>query len=71
MIQKRGSRHEAAPWPILGFFTPFLPSVPLHAEPTIPGTPADLLRFRSRRGCRGEYTGRCARFRAAEYRNCL
>ena len=55
---------------LLIFRLPFLPSVPLHAEPAIPGTPAGLLRFRNRRGCRGGYTGRCARFRVAEYRNC-
>ena len=50
-------------------YPPFLPSVPFHAEPAIPGTPADLLRFRSRRGYQAGYTERCARFRAAEYRN--
>ena len=55
---------------LLTFPPPFLPSVLLHAEPAIPGTPAGLLRFRNRRGCRGGYTGRCARFRVAEYRNC-
>ena len=52
------------------FHLPFLPSVPLRAEPATPETPAGLLRFRSRQGCQGECTGQCARFRAAEYRNC-
>ena len=55
---------------LLTFSLPFLPSLPFHAEPTIPGTPAVLLRSRNRRGCQGECTGRCVRFRAAEYRNC-
>ena len=41
---------------LLTFPPPFLPSVLLHAEPAIPGTPAGLLRFRNRRGCRGGYT---------------
>ena len=54
----------------LSFSLPFLPSVPLHAEPANPGTPAGLLRFRSRRGCQEGCNGQCARFRVAEYRNC-
>lgn len=52
------------------FFLPFLPMLPLHAVPATPGTLADLLRFRSRRECQAGCTGRCAQFRAAEYRNC-
>ena len=55
---------------LLTFSLPFLPPDPLHAEPAIPGTPAGLPRFRSRRECQGGCTGQCAQSHAAEYRDC-